>query len=516
MSNEISFRSREVLNLLNDCIACETFVDNMRKQNGLENAGNRLSIKDIQSVQDKFSVIKNRYERLIPEHLRGLDPSEGALGKDRLVVRIFGIVALKVDQFFKTYTVLVKVECDARWGNKLFLHGLNGNWQEGHELTLKNTCDWSIRIPKPSGINYVEFKVVRKPANSNTLEWQPGQNLFIFSDDQEFKVTVNGSFSESNSWEVSGTRIEQPVRSSSRSNDISNNREQPQKRRSLPIQIWNYSNNNNSPVDRIPVTNISNSNNNNEYPSSPVLRRQNNASQEFLPPVFGGGEYNNAVDQEIEGPMREFSEWEEREDVSEWEEGEDVSEWEEREDVSNICNYSNNNNSPVDRIPVTNINNSNNNNEYPSSPVLRRQNNASQEFLPPVFGEGEYNNAVEQEIKGLMREFREWEEREDVSNTGKAVPDDLRLYCSISRDVMIVPVFPVSGSEPHRLSIKDENFTARHYVDWGSFQDWELSSGEGGQVKCVLCNAIISRNDLRTDTQLQGRILAFMKEVLNK
>ncbi len=421
MSNEISFRSREVLNLLNDFIACETFVDNMQEQNGLENAGNRLSIKDIQSVQDKFSVIKNRYERLIPEHIRGLDPSEGAVHKDQLVVQIFGSVALKVDQFFKTYTVLVKVECDARWGNKLFLHGLNGNWQEGHELTLKNTCDWSIRIPKPSGANCVEFKIVRKPANSNTLEWQPGENLFIFSDDQEFKVTVNGSFSESNSWEVSGTRIEQPVRSSSRSNDISNNRERPQQRRSPPIQIWNY-----------------------------------------------------------------------------------------------LWNYSNNNNSPVDRIPVTNINNSNNNNEYPSSPVLRRQNNASQEFLPPVFGGGEYNNAVEQEIKGLMREFRECEEREDVSNTGKAVPDDLKLYCSISYDVMIVPVFPVSGSEPHRLSIKDENFTARHYVDWGSFQDWELSSGEGGQVKCVFCNAIISRNDLRTDTQLQGRILAFMKEVLNK
>ncbi len=197
--------------LMNDCLQQCDFIDNLSSSLGSTSV---VSLVQIQTLQNKYSQLEEQFNEFRPFIFNSL------VEQDDYPAEFFSCVQNKTDAFFKKHTVLVKVYCDATWGHALFILGLNGDWRYGHKLTLENTCNWSIRIPKPCGNNCIEFKIVRKPANSSTLEWQPTvKNSSVSSRDEEFKMTVNGPFSKIDSWKTTAM----PTTESNRNLNNNNN-----------------------------------------------------------------------------------------------------------------------------------------------------------------------------------------------------------------------------------------------------------------------------------------------------
>lgn len=139
-----------------------------------------ISIEKIELIQERFDRVRERYWQ--------------GNQYDSSNTNQFWRSKEKVENFFKNYTVLIHVNHDTGFGNNLFLVGSNGDWNTGYRLDIKNSCDWSIRIPKPQGDNSIYYKIVKKHSN-NHREWQPGENRIILSDYQEVSHRVTGEFS---------------------------------------------------------------------------------------------------------------------------------------------------------------------------------------------------------------------------------------------------------------------------------------------------------------------------------
>lgn len=166
----------------------------------IKNKTSSVSIKEIKNIQNQFDRCCENFRKINPEGIHDTSfESFLKMEHPELIsdICLFNRTKDFAEDFFKNHTVLVHVNHDAGFGNHLFIFGLDGDWEKGHALDVKNHFDWSIRIPKPQEDNCFYYKIV-KIYSDNRKEWQPGENQIILPDCQEIFHRIKGDFSEEN------------------------------------------------------------------------------------------------------------------------------------------------------------------------------------------------------------------------------------------------------------------------------------------------------------------------------